>query len=119
MLSRPVSQMISVSVPMIAATIGLPEPAATARWKPRSWRRKACGSSSVANMPVISSAMRGELLAGGALGGEPGGADLEHAPRLVHLVEREAVQGGEELQRPLAELRRPLDDERAGAAARR
>ena len=56
-LSRPVSQMISVRVPMIAATIGLPDPAATARWKPRSWRRKAWGSSSVANIPVISSAI--------------------------------------------------------------
>ena len=33
---RPVSQMISVSVPMIAARIGFPEPAATARWKARS-----------------------------------------------------------------------------------
>ena len=57
MLIRPVSQMISVRVPMMAATIGLAEPAATARWNPRSWRRKAWGSSRVANMPVSSSAI--------------------------------------------------------------
>ena len=49
-----------------------------------------------------------------ASGGRP---DLEHPPGLVHLVEREPVEGGQELQRRLAELRRPLDDERAGAAA--
>ena len=57
MLIRPVSQMISVRVPMMAATIGLPEPAATARWKPRSWRRNTWGSSRAANMPVSSSAI--------------------------------------------------------------
>jgi len=34
----------------------------------------------------------GHVLAGGALGGERGGADLEHPPRLVHLVEGEAVE---------------------------
>ena len=60
---------------------------------------------------------RGELLPGGALGGERGRADLEHPPRLVHLVEREAVEGGQELERRLAEPRRSLDDERTGAAA--
>ena len=32
-----------------------------------------------------------ELLAGGALRGEAGGSHLEHPPRLVHLLEREAM----------------------------
>ena len=118
MLSRPVSQMISVSVPMIAATIGLPDPAATARWKPEVVTQEGLRVVERREHPRELVRHGRELLAGRPLGGEPGRADLEHAPRLVHLVEREAVKGGEELERRLAELRRTLDDEGARAAAR-
>ena len=60
----------------------------------------------------------GHVLAGGPLGGEPGRADLQHPPRLVHLVEGEAVEGGQELEGRLPEVRRPLHDEGAGPAPR-
>jgi hypothetical protein len=55
----------------------------------------------------------GEVLGPGALRGERGGAHLEDASCLVHLVEGEAVKGRQELQGRLAQPRRPFDDERA------
>ena len=61
---------------------------------------------------------RREVLAGGALGGQAGDADFEHAARLEHLVAREAVQRGEKTERLAVERRRPAADERAGAVTR-
>ena len=119
MLSRPVSQMISVSVPMIAATIGFSGPG----------RHRAVEAEVVAQEDLRLVERRehpgdlvrhpGQVLARGPLGGEAGGPDLEHPARLVHLVEREAVESGQELERRPPELRRPLHDERAGPATRR
>jgi hypothetical protein len=119
MLSRPVSQMISVRVPMIAATIGLPDPAATARWKPEVVAEEGLRVVEGREHPGELVRHAGHLLAGGALGGERGRADLEHAARLVHLVEGEAVEGGEELERRPPEMRRPLHDEGPGALGAR
>jgi hypothetical protein len=45
-------------------------------------------------------------------------ADLQHQPRLEHLVAGEAVQRGQEAQRAVLESRRPVGHERAGALAR-
>ena len=69
-------------------------------------------------MPVSSSAIPAMCSPVARSAASAGRADLEHPPRLVHLVEGEAVEGGQELERRLAELRRPLHDEGAGAAAR-
>ena len=54
----------------------------------------------------------------GPLGGQARGADLEDAPRLVHLLAREPVQRGEKAQRLAAERRRPVGNIRAGPAPR-
>ena len=59
-----------------------------------------------------------EVLAGGALGGEAHGADLQHAARLEHLFLGEPVQRRHEAERPGRQRRRPVGDERAGAVAR-
>ena len=61
---------------------------------------------------------RGPLLAGRARGRQGGRADLEQPPRLVHLVEREAVQRRQELERRPPEPGRAPYDERPGASAR-
>ena len=50
------------------------------------------------------------LLRGRAVSREPGCADLEDAPRFVHVLAREAVQGGEETQRLAAQHRGPIRD---------
>ncbi|OLB61959.1 MAG: hypothetical protein AUI11_07465 [Acidobacteria bacterium 13_2_20CM_2_66_4] len=53
---------------------------------------------------------RRELFGRRALGGEAGGADLEHAARLVHVLAREAVKRREEAQRLGRERGRPVRD---------
>jgi hypothetical protein len=58
---------------------------------------------------------RGEVLARRAFRGHPGDADLEHTPRLEHLVGGEAVERGLEPQRLAAERRRSHGHEGAGA----
>ena len=45
------------------------------------------------------------------------GADLQHPPRLEHLLAGEAVERRHEAERPGREGRRPVGDERAGAVA--
>ena len=60
----------------------------------------------------------GQVVAGGALGGEPGRRDLEHAPGVEHVVAREAVQRGHQAEGPGRELRRSGGDEAARAVAR-
>ena len=57
----------------------------------------------------------GDVLVVRPLGGKTRDADLERAPRLEHLVAREAVKRGEETQRLAAERRRAVGDEGAGA----
>ena len=64
-----------------------------------SWTRKTRGSCIEAKRLGHFFGERRDLFGGGALGGEPGRADLEDAPRLVHLVAGEPVQRGEEAQR--------------------
>ena len=59
-----------------------------------------------------------DLLGGGALGGEPGRADLQDPSRLVHLFAGEPVKRREEAQRIGIERRRSLRDIRTRTVAR-
>ena len=59
-----------------------------------------------------------DLCRRGPLGGEARGADLEDAPRLVHLLARKPVQRGEKAQRFAAERRRTVRNIRARPAPR-
>ena len=61
---------------------------------------------------------RRELLGRGALGREAGRADFEDAPRLVHLLAREAVQRGQKAERLGAERRRAVGNVGARAVPR-
>ena len=61
---------------------------------------------------------RGQMVTGDPLGGETRRADLEHAPRLEHLVAGEAVKGGQEAQGLGAEPGRTPGHEGPGAVAR-
>ena len=61
---------------------------------------------------------RGDLLGGGALGGEPGRADFEDAARLVHLFAGETVERGEKAQRIGVERGRALGNVGARAVPR-
>ena len=73
---------------------------------------------SLANMLATSSAIARHLVAGGVLRGQAGRPHLQHPSGLEHLVAREAVQGGQEAERRLAQARRTVGDERARALAR-
>ena len=68
--------------------------------------------------PAISSAMAARSSPVARSAARRDGADLQHAPRLEHLFLGEAVQRRHEAERPGAEHRRPVGDERAGAVAR-
>jgi len=59
-----------------------------------------------------------EVLAGGPLGGQAHGTDLQHAARLEHLFLGEAVQRRHEAERAGRQRRRPVGDEGAGAVPR-
>ena len=98
--------------------IGLPDAAATCRWKLMSWTRNRCGSSIEANRPATSSASDAICSGVAHLGGEAGGADFENPPRLVHLLVREVVERRQQAERLAAERRRAVGNVGAGAVPR-
>ena len=106
-----------VTISRSAARIGLWAPAATARWKRRSCRRKACGSSRLANIPATSWAMAAiwSPLARAAASAAVLHSRTRRASRRPSWPP--AVQGREQAQR-LAPEGRGGGDEGAGALLR-
>ena len=96
----------------------MPDAAATLRWKLMSWTRNTCGSSQRREQARDLVGERGHLIGHRALGRQAGGADLEDAPRLVHLLAGEAVQRGQEAERLGAERRRTIRNVGARAMPR-
>ena len=103
--------MVSIS----AARMGLPAARAMVRWKRTSWMRYSCG---IAERGVHLGDLFGEfgdVLVGGALGGERGDGGFDDQARLEHLPGKESVQRAEHGERAGVERGRSAGDEGAGA----
>ena len=100
---------------MTAAMIGLPEAAATERWKSDVVHQERLRVVHRRKQVGDLLGHRGDSFRRRALRRHPGRADLEQLPRLVHLVPREAVERREESERGASELRRARRNIGAGA----
>ncbi len=98
--------------------MGLPEATPTARWKRMSWLRNDLRVVEAGEHPGDLIGHRRDVIAAGTFGRQAGGADLEDAAHLVHLVAREAVERRQEAQRLAAQARWAIGDEGARTAAR-
>ena len=105
--------MVSISAPRM----GLPAARAMVRWKRTSWMRYSCG---IVERGVHLGDLFGEfgdVLVGGALGGERGDVGFEDQAGLKHLPGQEAVERAEDGERAGVERGRAAGDEGAGAVA--
>ena len=88
-----------------------------ARWKRTSWTQEGLRVLEGGEHPRDLLRHGGQVVAGGALGGEARRRHLQHAPRVEHVVAREPVQRGHQAEGTGGELRRARGDEAARAVA--